>query len=123
VPVPGKKEQHKSSVISVGTISKLLLLREAILQSSGFVVFSTTRLAEALAAMERNNFDVLLLCYSVRYEWRADLIHKFREYYHAGRVVEITDRPITQLPTDVDQVVYGIEGPDALMDAIRGRAA
>jgi len=121
--VPGKKEQHKCSIISVGTISKLLLLREAILQSSGFVVFSTTRLAEALAAMERNNFDVLLLCYSVRNEWRADLVHKFREHYRAGRVVEITDRPITQLPTDVDQVVYGIEGPDALMDAIRGRAA
>lgn len=111
------------AIISVGESPNLLLLREAILQSSGFTVFSTADLAEAVAAIERGNFDVLLLCYSVPSEWRTELIEKFRQHCRGGRVVAITDRPITHCPSDVDELVYGIEGPDALMHAIQGKAA
>jgi hypothetical protein len=40
-----------------------------------------------------------------------------------GRVVAITNRPVNQLPSDVDELVYGIEGPEILMEAIEGKKA
>lgn len=55
-------------------------------------------------------------------EWRQRLIKHFRENCPHGRIVGITNRPVCQIPTDVDELVYGIEGPEALMDAIQ-RAA
>jgi hypothetical protein len=116
-------EPYKYSVISVGMIPKLLTLREAVLQSSGFIVFSTMQLPEAVSTMRSRHFDVMLLCYSVVGEWREELVKQFREYCQGGRIVAITDRPVTEPSTDVDEIVYGIEGPDALMHAIRGKAA
>ncbi|HKW17100.1 MAG TPA: hypothetical protein VJO35_06300 [Terriglobales bacterium] len=117
------EEKVQRAVISVGKSPNLLLLREAILQSSGYSVFSTADFAEAVSAVQREHFDVLLVCYSVPNEWRAELIEKFRRHCPGGRVVAITDRPITQCPVDADELVYGIEGPDALMHAVRGKAA
>ena len=81
------------------------------------------QLDEAVSAMERSPFDVMLLCYSVRKQWRTTLVHKFRDTCRDGRIVAITDQPLMQIPNDVDQVVYGIDGPDALMRALRGKAA
>ena len=119
----GKHELYKHSVISVGMMPRLLALRGAILQSSGFIVFTTMRLDEAVSAMKGRHFDVMLLCYSVGSEWREEMIQRFREYCPGGRIVAITDRPVTDPANDVDEIVYGIEGPDALMHAIRRQAA
>lgn len=118
-----KAEQYCRRVISVGTIPELLSLRHVILRSAGFEVFSTVEPVEAATRIRTGDCAVLLLCYSVSDECRESLIHEFRDHCPEGRVVAITSRPITQVPKNVDELVYGIEGPEALMNAIRGKAA
>jgi hypothetical protein len=53
----------------------------------------------------------------------ASVSQDFRKHCPDGRIVAITNRPVTQLPKDVDELVYGIEGPENLIHAIRGKAA
>ena len=113
----------RGSVISVGLFPKLLSLREQVMSSAGYAVFTTTNPEEAEAIMDTGACEVLLLCYSVEDDWRNRLISHFRERCPQGRIVAITNHPIAKTPKEVDELVYGVEGPEALMDAIQGRAA
>jgi anthranilate phosphoribosyltransferase len=48
--------------------------------------------------------------------WRAKT---FREVCPEGRIVSITDQPLNQ-PPDADVVIYGVDGAEALIEAVRG---
>jgi hypothetical protein len=86
-------------------------------------VFSTADPDEALSKLRSASCGVLLLCYSLPNEWRERLISLFHETCPKGRIVGITNRPVVQLPDDVNEVVLGIEGPEALIEAVRRNAA
>jgi DNA-binding NtrC family response regulator len=118
-----KNAPPRQSVISVGNIHELLILREAILKSVGYTVFTTSKPQEAAAQMRKECSTVLLICYSVAREDRQQLINYFREHCPSGRIIGITNRPVMQVSKEVDELVYGIEGPEVLLDAIRGKAA
>jgi CheY-like chemotaxis protein len=115
--------QVNRSVLSVGTIPELLSLRAALLQSVGYTVFTASSPQEALAKLRSGGCGVLLLCYSVDDPWREKLIQVFREIRPEGRIVGISNHPVTQFPQDVNEVVLGIEGPEALIDAVKRNAA
>jgi DNA-binding NtrC family response regulator len=115
------KESHR--VISVGKLPKLLWLRQVILRSAGYKVFTFTEPKYALSKIEDGKWEVLLICYSLPEEWRHQLVQKFRELCPEGRVVFVTDRPVVETPKDADELVYGVEGPEILIDAVRGKAA
>jgi hypothetical protein len=66
---------------------------------------------------------VLLLCYSVRDLWRGKLVREFREKCPHGRIVAITNSKMDEVPKEADELVFGIEGAEALIDAIQGNAA
>ena len=118
-----ENQQRRTRVISVGTIPELLSLRHAVLQSAGYEVFSTMKMLEAASRIRDGAFRVLLLCYSVSEEWRNELIKDFRKFSPESCIVGITNRPIAQLPKDVDELVYGVEGPEILLNVVRGEAA
>ena len=40
-----------------------------------------------------------------------------------GRIVAITDRRIAEIPRQVDELIFGLEGAEALINAIRGSEA
>ena len=110
----------KPKVISVGPFPELLLLREYVLQSAGYAVSSTSNPQEAVAKIEsKADCGVLLLCYAVPDRWRYSLITKFREHCPEGRIVAITNDHVGETPKEVDELVYGVEGPEALIDAVR----
>jgi DNA-binding NarL/FixJ family response regulator len=111
------------SVISVGSLSRLLALRAALLHSAGRAVFTTTDPQEAAAAIESGSCRVLLICYSLPSEWRQRLLRVFRKHSPAGRVIAITDLPVVEPPKDVDEMIYGVDGPEVLIDAVRRKAA
>ena len=111
------------SVISVGSLSRLLVLRAALLHSAGCVVFTTTDPEEAEAAIKTGGCGVLLLCYSVPNEWRERLLRAFRKHSPTGRIIAITDLPVLEAPKDVDELVYGVDGPEILINAVRRKAA
>lgn len=73
---------------------------------------------EADATISEANCGVLLLCYSIREEWRRHLIHAFREHCPQGHVVAITNVPFSRPPIEADEFIYGVEGPEVLLDAI-----
>ncbi|HJT70150.1 MAG TPA: hypothetical protein VJ731_08125 [Terriglobales bacterium] len=115
--------QNSDSIVSVGTIPELLSLRAAILQSAGYAVFTTTEAQQAIDEIRAGHCGVLLLCYSVPDESRQELIREFRKRCSSGRIVAITNRPVTETPKQVDELVYGIEGPEILIQAVNGKAA
>lgn len=114
---------HPRNVISVGSLPELLFLRERVLRSVGYAVFTTTDPQEAASRIGNVDCGVLLLCYSISAEWRNQLVQRFRELCPEGRVVAITNHPVAGTPKEEDAVVYGVEGPEILIDAIRGKAA
>ena len=116
-------DNPKRNVISVGTLPEVVSLREAVLKSVGYEVFSTASPEEALSRIRSGDCGVLLLCYSVRDLWRGQLVREFRLKCPHGRIVAITNSKIDEVPKEVDELVFGIEGAEALIDAVRGNAA
>lgn len=86
-------------IISVGTDPELLWLRNA-------------------ALIQRGDCGTLLICYSLREPIRQMLADAFRKHCPEGRIVEITNQRMEKSDF-ADTFVYGVEGPEALIDAIR----
>jgi len=111
---------HTIKLVSVGSNPELLWLREAVLKAEGYDVFSTSDIKQAAAEIGSGNFSVLLLCYSLPLLVRQQLANKFRKQNSHARVVVITNIRLEGPPVDADAFVYGFEGPEALIGAIRG---
>ncbi len=109
-------------VISVGSDSELLSLRHAVLESAGFSVFTTANPHEAIARLQENDWGVLLLCYSLDDATRQRIAKEFREHCPGGRIIAITNQPVSEPPVDADVVLYGLEGAEALINVVRGKA-
>ena len=114
---------RQRTVISVGKLPELLSLRAAVLKSAGYAVFTTTDPQEAAARIAKADCGVLLLCYSISDIRRKQLVQRFRQLCPEGRIVAITNHPVAETPKEEDELVYGVEGPEILIDAIRGKAA
>jgi hypothetical protein len=108
------------TVLSIGTIQDLLWLREAVLKDGGCKVFSVTDETNAKARIYTHRCDVLLLCYSVHDGVRARITKLFREACPSGRIIAITDQHLQCPPQDADSFLYGVEGTEALIEAVRG---
>jgi DNA-binding response OmpR family regulator len=116
-------QPRKGVVLSVGTIPELLNLRAEVLRSAGYEVVSTTLPGQAEFRIANDDYNVLLLCYSIADEWQQRLIQRFRETHPNGRVVAISNVPYARTPEEADEHVYGIEGAEALINAVKGKAA
>jgi hypothetical protein len=114
-----KAWEREMTVISVGVLPELLWLREAVLEAAGHKVRSFTEPERAVPELQKGGCGVLLLCYSVRDESRIQLLRSFREYCPDGRIVAITNFPVLEQDSNgADELVYGVDGPEALLDAI-----
>jgi DNA-binding NarL/FixJ family response regulator len=109
-------------VLSVGGNAELLWLREHVLKAAGFKVVSTTSETKAVAEMQRGKCAVLLLCHSLPDAVRSTVSKQFRQYYPHARILGITNVRWPQALDEVDSYVYGLEGPEILITAVR-RAA
>lgn len=104
-------------VISVGSNPELLWLRDAVLRSAGFDVVTTLDMKEGLAKIMDGFCGVLLPCYSLPVLVRKRLAESFRESCPNGRVVTITNERAE--PEFADVSVFGVDGPEVLIAAIR----
>lgn len=109
----------KKQVLSIGSDPELLLLRHAVLKSAGFDVQTISDANKALEKIRAGYCGVLLLCYSFEVETRRQLADTFRSYCPNGRIVAISDRQ-PDMPYLGDVLVYGLDGPEALIEAIHG---
>jgi len=108
------------TVLSLGANAELLWLREVVLQNAGFDVFTTSDPKEATLKTQAGNCGVLLLCHSLETEFRRKLANEFRRSCPEGRIVAITNEKVAELPANTDALVYGLEGPEALIAALHG---
>jgi len=113
-------QQSQAAVVSVGSLPELVSLRKAILRNAGFSVSSTSDPNEALSQIKSGTCGVLLLCYSIDDDSRQQLKKEFRESCPHGRIVIISNQPTVRPLVGTDACVYGIEGAEALIDAVRG---
>jgi hypothetical protein len=109
------------TILSVGLLPELVSLRDAVLRSVGFNVFSTCDPEEAYVQMQRARFGVLLLCYSLSDAVRQRLAQRFRHCCPRGRIVAISNERVDDTPPYVDTVFYGVEGAEALIDNVRAQ--
>ena len=118
-PTPQKPHATPDLVISVGALPELLWLREAVLKNAGFQVLTFSDEEKALAEIQNVDCGVLLLCYSVQDSIRQQLTTKYREACPGARIVAITNEPVQEPLVNIDAWVYGVEGPEALIDAVQ----
>jgi DNA-binding NtrC family response regulator len=109
--------RKKLKVISVGSHPELLWLRDAVLRSAGFNVFTTTDVERGMEYLEHGSCGVLLMCYSLPRLTRKRLAETFRLRCPFGRVVMVMNKK--GRAKFADFVVYSIDGPDALLEAVR----
>ena len=107
------------TVISVGANPELLGLREAVLRKAGFKVVSTDDAAHATREFRSGDYEVVVLCQSLAETVLKELTREFRESCPQGRVVIITNEQLQFAIDDETKVVYGIDGPETLVEAIR----
>lgn len=113
--------EKRTTVLSVGADFELVSLRNYVLQDAGFDVTSTLNEQEALARIERGECGVLLMCYSLPKEIRKNLAAALRRFWPASRVVLVVNEHIEK-PDFADTFVYGVEGPEALIEAVASAA-
>src|SRR5204863_7855863 len=103
------------SVVSVGRDSNLLSLRHAILELGGYEVWSTTNLSLASSFIRHQRCVILLLCYSLRDDWRKTVIRIFRESCPRGRIVAVMKRANPYPSKDVDELVFDTDRGETLL--------
>jgi hypothetical protein len=64
---------------------------------------------------------VLLLCYSIDDDNRQQLAKQFRKSCPHGRIVVIANQPIARPLIAADAFIYGVDGAEVLIDAVRGK--
>ena len=79
--------------------------------------------AEAILRIKEGRCGVLLLCHSIRREWCERLLQTFHDCCPGGRVVVFSKHPAAAPATNVDAIVYNLDGPEALLNAIERKAA
>src|SRR5215813_4603517 len=118
--MPTNAPMARQKVISVGANPELLWLRNSVLRSAGFDVATTANQDHALAAIQRGDCGTLLMCYSLTKPIRQQLAEAYRRYCPYGRIVAITNQRLEK-PDFADTFVYGVEEPEALIQAIQPR--
>jgi DNA-binding NtrC family response regulator len=112
--------KQKHNIISVGAHAEINWLRDAVLQSAGFTVLNTSDENTAFAKIKEGHCDVLLLYYRLREGLAERLATAFRESCPNGTIVVVSNRA-TEKPNFADTLLYKVEGPEALIDAIRNQ--
>lgn len=74
--------------------------------------------AEALASIERKECHAVLLGHSLSPSSRRKLAQAARKHCPGAHIVEIANRKLEK-PEFADAFVYGVEGPEVLIAALR----
>jgi hypothetical protein len=113
----------RETILSVGADPELVSLRHAVLLSVGLDVFSTIDPEEAYVRIQPANLALMLVCYSLAQPVRQRLAKRFRDCCPTGRIISITNEKVEESHVYGDRVFYGIEGAEALIDAVRAALA
>ena len=109
-------------VLSLSSNPELQTLRNFVLISEGFQVVSPQSKPGALEAIERESFDCLVLCHSLSENSCAELSRAFKHRNAESCVIHIVPTSWTEKCANADLSIAGLDGPDALIEAVRSCA-
>jgi CheY-like chemotaxis protein len=112
---------RKLRVLTVCPDRELQLLRRALLQQAGYEVVSPEDDDSALAAIDGESLDAMLLCYQLSTKWANNLAERFRLAHPHGRIVAVLRSNWHSPPVYADEVVCGMDGPERMIAAISAR--
>ena len=95
------------------------MLRAELLRCEGFSVIFPSSRKEALAAIQKREFDAVLLSYSLSSETAEELAELVRQKCPGCPLVVVTASQHEDLRIQPDELVRAEEGPQAMLAALR----
>jgi hypothetical protein len=109
---------NQNKILSVCPNRETLLSTETTLRESGFEVESVLTDTQARFEIEMGQCGVLLMCYRLFPEQVHELSRLFRAYCPDGRIIFVMGED-HEPPIDADVVLRNMDGPRALLIALR----
>jgi hypothetical protein len=113
---------NQNKILSVCPSRENLTDRETALREAGFEVVSVLSDTQARFEIEMGQCGVLLMCFRLFPEQVQELSRLFRKYCPDGRIIFVMAEE-HEPPIDADVVLRDMDGPRALLTALRGKAA
>jgi DNA-binding response OmpR family regulator len=117
-PVPVKKKVG-NRVLVVGRQRELALYRAEFLRLAGYSVDTPENEDEALRIMRRDEFDAIVLSYTLPTETVQRLAESAREYCPDCPVIAIADTKNFDRLISPDAIALAKDGPEALLSALK----
>lgn len=105
-------------VLSIGQDATLLLTRNQVLERAGYSVESYVNTAAAMRRFSDGDFDVVVLCHSVKREDRERLVAKMKASRPSAVLVFVSDGEEAGV---ADVTVHSMDGPAVLLHSIAMR--
>lgn len=120
----GKPKRSGSSrdtarVLLVGLIRELALYRAEVLRHHGFLVHTPATVDQAMAIIERGDFDIAVLSYTLPTSTVEEIAEQVRDRCPDCRIVAISETDRLDRRIAPDAVALAQEGPPALLAALR----
>ena len=123
---PGKQSKRKRSpsskstrVLLVGLLRELALYRAEVLRNHGFHVHIPETVDQAYAIIERGDFDVAVLSYTLPSSAVEDLAEQVREHCADCPIIAISETERLDRRISPDAVALAAQGPPALIAALK----
>jgi hypothetical protein len=113
---------NQNKVLSVCPSRETLGRRETALREAGFEVVSVLTDTQARFEIEMGQCGVLLMCFRLFPEQVQELARLFKKNCPDGRIIFVMAEE-HEPPIDADIVLRDMDGPRALLTALRGKAA
>jgi DNA-binding response OmpR family regulator len=114
-----RRKAHGNRVLMFGRIRELALYRAAVLRDRGFEVNAPRSREEAITAIRKGNFDIVVLTYTLSNETVKELAELVREYCPDCPLVAISNSCRIDREIGPDAMVNADDGPEALIAALR----
>ena len=106
------------AVLLLSADPELSLLRAHVLSHAGFSTTRADSRQEALQLLSEKQFDALVISYSTSGSDIVEMAHLFRGRNPNAPIITVAKDKWEDLKIDVDFVVTGEEGPEALIEAV-----
>jgi DNA-binding response OmpR family regulator len=117
---PARREKRVGNrVLVVGRQRELALYRAEFLRLAGYSVDTPEDVDEALRIMRRDEFDAIVLSYTLPNETVQQLAESAREYCPDCPVIAIADTEKFDRLISPDAIALAKDGPEALLSALK----
>lgn len=109
----------RNRVLIFGKLRELALYRAEVLQAHGFAVAIPENKSEAVTAIRRGSYDVVVLSYTLSNDTVEEMTELVRQYCPDCRLITISDTRYHDAKIAPDANVLADDGPKALLEALR----